>query len=114
MTNLINIQTGTAKADKDILLSGSECVIAFRLDTVRTRGQQTSWMNGPVDALARDASNRRGHVVRHAQGRYRNHRLLVDLGDSLDQRMLLRVAGCSLERNSSCIIHRQIPQITLA
>ena len=70
VTNFTIEQAGTAKADNVSFPARRVRVAVLCNDGVRTPGQGIRWMQGPLDALARDASNRIGHVVRHAKGRY--------------------------------------------
>lgn len=70
VTNFTIEQAGTAKADSVCLPACRVRVAVLRNDEVRTLGQELRWMHGPLDALARDASNRIVPVVRRAEGRY--------------------------------------------
>lgn len=67
--NFANQSNSTAQADNEYPAVRIG-VISLRNDEVRTLGQETRWMHGPLDALARDANNRIVPVVRRAEGRY--------------------------------------------
>jgi hypothetical protein len=64
--NFTDKPMGTEQSDNDLPAYGA-CVLCLCNDEVRTLGQGTRWMHGPLDALAQDASNRSGNVVRHNQ-----------------------------------------------
>ena len=64
--NFTDKPMGTEQSDNDHPVHGA-CAFYLRNDEVRILGQGTRWMHGPLDALAQDASNRSGNVVRHGQ-----------------------------------------------
>jgi hypothetical protein len=64
--NFTDKPMGTEQSDNDHPVHGA-CAFYLRNDEVRTLGQGTRWMHGPLDALAQDASNRSGNAVRRHQ-----------------------------------------------
>jgi hypothetical protein len=64
--NFTDKPMGTEQSDNDLPAYGA-CVLCLCVDVVRTHSQGTRWMHGPLDALARDASNRSDNAARRHQ-----------------------------------------------